>query len=213
MTEFIDRLGVEFFMSRWRNTCFFYAGDVLSVLRPEADTMLCTQVGNPENIVTVPLEHFSGFGILKYPALGYRRITALPAGVPIVVHISRSQSYSPGIVKAALTRTLSPLSNRIVQVHTTLTKRSLRISPEQAAVAVFHPSADRADKLEELIAGVSGAFIPNSSLLIEPSVREDADGFDIFLRGNLVGTMDGNKRVTASSRKTCTLIEKVLENV
>lgn len=199
MTDFVRKLGSDYFFERWRGAWFNFNGVVASIngIRTGENNVQCSTIDGDH--LVIPLDFFVGFEILKYPPLGYRRIAE-----SMVFRITKQQGYLAGIRQQNLTSEASPMTALLLE------NRVVRYSTQDLIKSVFLPQYDSPDAIRLLVEGEISNVVLDQDTLIEPSFRGNEEGFDVFFKGSCIGGFQENGEVQARNRKNKKFIEKVV---
>lgn len=144
-----------------------------------------------EESAHIPSDYFTGWKVLAYPPLGYRRVGNN------VYHVHRNQTAYRGIRNGVLTFRNSPMTQMLI--HHAERRGVEYESPTQSEklACVMVPNYDNEASLDLLVEGRIAACVPNEDFCIEPSITEN--NYNILYREKQVGTMDSSKNFSVSN--------------
>lgn len=141
-------------------------------------------------IGSLPASFFTGFAVLAYPELGYRRVGNF------AFHVHRQQGARRGLNPSSLTFEDTPMSAALnYDLREGGSRRRINTSiptNEQRLAQVMCPTYDTRASLDLLVAGRLGAVVPSEDVCIEPDM--DSSNYVVMYRNKVVGHMTPAKR-------------------
>lgn len=197
MTEFVRRMGTSYLFERWQGMWFMLNGSPHTITGELRNSQaLCLDLNG--NQISVSLDFFTGFEVLKYPELGYRHVND-----HLTLHISKANGGS-GIRPSSLIKNLTPFSEIIAQ------QTGIFYNNEALIRAAFTPEYDTAADLPSLFDGAKSSLVLGPSILVEPTVRSASDQYDVYLKGMLIGSVSSSGKVCGSNSKNTSFIKQAL---
>lgn len=187
----IQSLGSRYCNDMISNAIILYEGRPAIIAGMGDSHCNVTYLDGSRESARVPSDYFSGWKVLAYPPLGYRRIGNA------IFHVHRAQTAYRGIRAGILTFRESPMT-ALMQRHAERTETSYPMGDTyQRLASVVKPDFDNRASLDLLVSGRLFGVVPNEDFCIEPSTTEN--NYTVLYREKQVGTMDTSKRFTISN--------------
>jgi len=219
---FFEKLGEDYLADSLEGAYFLYNGEPVRVQRVYADNVLVSVINEEDSTISVHPSEFKGWRTLKFPRLGYRKLSNGLWG-----WVSRSaRSYSRGLGVENLNFTLTPFLQTERGERAVYNRGS--VNPEHfyqdvtegkegySELDAFHvvmeaallPVFDGKDVLRKVFEGEALSFIPSPRYLVEPEVV--GGPWAVFMAGHKIGSIDRNLNIKAPL-KSAKLIEGMVK--
>lgn len=176
----IDTLGLGYCRDQITEALVAYNGEPYVIERIREDGITLRHLREPNNYEALPASWLSGFSVLEYPNLGYRKFNGL------ALWVSRSTSYRRGLCASLCTLTYSDASNVL---HRERAERATENYGEGWAIyaEVVVPIYDSPGVLRQVLNNEALCFVPHENMMVEPSLT--SDNFIIMYANKEVGTI------------------------
>lgn len=203
-SNMISRLGLEWCRLRLVGGHFLHEGKLMRLAEVHKTCVVAKELESNE-YVTLPASVLTGFGVFRYPPLGYRKY-----GPGLAMWLSKTHSYARGLRTESITTTLSPVSTLLYRNYNR--KMNGAFQPQGLMQLVFFPKYDSLDALELLYNGDVPCVVLNENLLIEANLaNKDAQGYTIYFKQTPCATIDDAKRIHWHNRAYADALSQVFE--
>lgn len=204
-SNMISRLGLEWCRQRLVGGHFLHEGKLMRLAEVHKTSVVAEELENNE-YVTLPASVLTGFGVFRYPPLGYRKY-----GPGLAVWLSKAHSYNRGLRKQSVDMTLSPVSTLLYKNYNRKMNDAFQL--RGLMQLVFFPKYDSLDALELLYNGDVPCVVLNENLLIEANLaNKDAQGYTVYFKQTPCATIDDdNKRIHWHNRAYADALSQVFE--
>lgn len=180
----IERLGIRYCQDYLSGALMIYNGRPALIGDIGDRIVRISYVDTNGGREDIPHAFFTGWKVLAYPELGYRRVGN------VTYHVQRSQSAYRGLRPNTLNFENTPVSYLLVRDEQTAHRCALSNNPRLAAVML--PQYDGNAELDALLRGELVSVVPNQNICIEPSLNDNS--YAILYRTKMVGSMTADKR-------------------
>lgn len=208
----VESLGIGYCNEWLRNSLMVYEGQVYFIdsfhgeRGEDADVQVPTHVslravGN-RGLIRVSHEVFTGFSVLAYPELGYRKVAG------IAYHFGRRQTAYRGLRPQVLIIDKSPASVLAEAAREHYLSQELLLPPGEMYKQVMLPEYDTPEVLDRVLQGQELCYVPNNLICIEPMHRTPLLG--VYYKEKLVGTISRDRVLDISSPNIYKAVEAVI---
>lgn len=179
----IERLGASYCREYLIGALMVYQDRTAIIMDIGRSTVSVTFIDASGGVAHIPWDYFTGWKVLAYPELGYRRVGNM------TYHVHRAQTAYRGLRQNVLTFENTPMSYLLSRDEQTV--RRVQADMNTRLTAVMTPAYDRRADLDRLVRGELVSVVPNQNICIEPSLN--SNDYVVLYRTKHVGTMDENK--------------------
>lgn len=187
MPNLIKSLTRDYFNSYFNGSAILHKGAVLQILEADNNNVLAEDLATNTS-VRIPNDYFTGFGVFKYPLLGYRRF-----GEHRIGYMTRKQSVHRGLRAAHINVAWSAATRLLVDLAAVPV---VRLSDSEKVIAAFIPKFDTLKDVPDLLAGNTTGLVLSENLIIEPSTEAADEWYSVVYKQAVVGKVDSKGAVT-----------------
>lgn len=208
----VESLGVGYCNEWLRNSLMVYEGQVYFIERFDGEREIGEDVRTPTHVtlrtvdsreyLRVSHEVFTGFAVLAYPELGYRKVAG------IAYHFGRRQTAYRGLRPQVLIIDKSPASVLAEAAREHYLSQELLLPPGEMYKQIMLPEYDTPEVLDSVLQGQELCYVPNNLICIEPLHRTPL--FGVYYKEKLVGTISRDRVLDISSPNIFKAVEAVI---
>lgn len=208
----VESLGVGYCNEWLRNSLMVYEGEVYfiesfrgthnDITDRQVPTTVSLRPLSGREYRTVSHEVFTGFSVLAYPELGYRKVAGS------AYHFGRRQTAYRGLRPQVLIIDKSPASILADVAREHYLGGEDQIMTDEMYRQVMLPQYDTPDVLDRVLQGRELCYVPNNLICIEPLHRTPL--FGVYYKEKLVGTISRDRELDISSPNISKAVEAVI---
>lgn len=181
-----------------------HEGKLLRLVEVHKDQVVAQSHTNGE-YVTLPADVLTGFGVFRYPPLGYRKF-----GPGLALWLHKTHSYYRGLRAQSINITLSPVSTLLYTNYNRKMNNAFNVP--NAMDMVFFPKYDTLEAMDTLYNGDVPCVVLNENLLVEANVvNKEAQGYTIYFKQTPCATIDDGKNIHWHTPEYADALSQVFE--
>lgn len=201
----VTSLGINYCNDWVRNCMVVYEGDAYYIesFHSRDNPIVVLRNIVTREVVEVGHEWMTGFSVLAYPELGYRKSQGTAR------HYGRRQTAYRGLRQQVLVAERTPATVLYEQANGRY--GSATESVDSASMwlrQVMIPEYDGPEVLDEVLSGNQLCYVPNNHICIEPLPNSPNHG--VYYKEKLVGTIDRERTLDIAAPNIRKAVEEVL---